>query len=284
MKAILFALICFLPLASYAQKDAPLSAPDSIRLRRYKDTLNHTRLFSYKRQQYWDSALSVCPHKAYYWQQKGMPLLKQHKYELALPSLDSAVKYDPVAYTEYRAFCKCIFIKSYRSAITDFEAAERISPGAGVMDHTYDFYKGLCYLQLDMFDSAYYCIQKSIAGQQKAHGESWVHYIELFYLGIVYYEKGDLQNAIASFDKSLLQYKRFSDAKYYKALCLVQLHRNKEALTTILEAADDLKEGYTINEDNVYYEIYPYQINQGFYMRFAIEEIQLLNEDDSKKR
>lgn len=57
------------------------------------------------------------------------------------------------------------------------------------------------------------------------------------------------------------QYKQFSDAKYYKAKALDYLGKFEEASILIKEAKNDFEEGYTINEDNVLYEVYPYQIN-----------------------
>jgi tetratricopeptide (TPR) repeat protein len=260
--------------AAQAQKD--ITAADSVRLHRYMDSLNHCRLFSYKRQRYWDSALSIRPTKAYWWQQKSIPLMKQHKYEIAMRYVDSAVKYDKGRYLDYRAFCKCIFQKSYRAALADFEEADKLSHGAGVMDHTYDFYKGLCYLQLNIIDSALYALNTSIDGQRAQHGDSWVHYLDLFYLGIIYYDMENYNKAIECFDKSMLQYAHFSDAKYYKALSLLQLHRSKEALPVIMDADKDYKEGYTINEDNSLYEIYPYQINQRYYLDHAVKDIQAI--------
>jgi len=77
-----------------------------------------------KRQLYIDSALNIVPKASQLWQQKAMPLFKQKKYEIAMPFLDSAVKYDKTKHwLEYRAFIKCIFQKSYRAAIKDFNLA-----------------------------------------------------------------------------------------------------------------------------------------------------------------
>src|SRR5699024_2509890 len=58
---------------------------------------------------------------AYLWQQKAMPLFKQRKYEAGMEFIDKAVQYDPERWQDYRAFIKCIFAKTYREAIIDFE-------------------------------------------------------------------------------------------------------------------------------------------------------------------
>ena len=52
----------------------------------------------------------------------------------------------------------------------------------------------------------------------------------------------------------------FSDAKYYKAICLMRLKKYKESKTTMEAAKRDAQLGNTINEANAIYEPYPYQV------------------------
>lgn len=275
IKYLFFSIIIILSIASIAQ-GSPASHADSLKARSYWDSANYSPLYSQQRQLYLDSALAILPGYAYWWQQKSHPLFKQHKYQVGLPYIDSAVKYDKDKYLDYRAYMKCIFQKDYIGAIKDFEGARGLHGVSGVMDHSYDFYEGLCYLQLDKFDSAEYLINKSIAAVRNKLGDSWVNSTEWFYMGIVTYEKQDLDSAIACFDKAITIYKNFSDAKYYKAICLMKQHKNKEALEIMLQADADLKEGYTIIEDGVPYELYPYQINQKYYVNNMVKYLQEL--------
>jgi len=208
-----------------------------------------------------DSAVKADPHNAYFWQQKGMFLFKEKKYELGLPYLDSAVKYNKGEdYLEYRAFMKCIFQRSYRSAIVDFNKAKIENPDGFIMDHEFDFYLGICYLQLNQFDSAETLFTRCIEKEKIRNGETWVHYMNWFYKGIALMEKGSYAKSIDCFDHAIGLYKRFSDAKYYKAICHYRLKDSEKALALFKEAQADLKEGYTINEDNVIYETYPHQV------------------------
>ena len=68
------------------------------------------------------------------------------------------------------------------------------------------------------------------------------------------------KEAIVEFDKSLKQYTRFSDAKYYKAMCFGRLNKKEEFKSLMEESKVDKNMGYTISEDNSVYEPYPYQI------------------------
>lgn len=279
MKSLLTLLTIALSFPSMAQEKAIKSDKD-----RFEDSIfNHymkdgawkTPIFSRKRERYIDSALAILPHVAYLWQQRGMPLLKQNKYELAMAYFDSAVKYDAKQWLDYRATMKCIFAKNYRGALADFDAARALNGNTSVMDHPYDFYSALCYLQLNQFDSAEIflrkCINRTI--NDKSRGENWVHYVHWFYLGIARFEQEDYITAIEYLDRSMKDYPHFSDAGYYKAICLMRLKQPKEALPVIRQAKEDADKGYTLNEDQAYYETYPYQVKK-YYLKGIVDWIE----------
>lgn len=222
--------------------------------------------FSREWQIYLDSAIQMNPTVAYYYQQKAMPLFKQRKYETGMPFLNKAVQLDSLQYIDYQAFMKCIFSKDYSGAIKDFSLSKKIKGEfAHVMDHSYDFYTGLCYLQLNDFKKAVDHITRSIDYTKKTSGNSWVHYLDLFYLGIAYMELQNYQEAIKFFDQSLAVYTNFSDAEYYKAFSVAKLAKFDAATELLKQSAAHFKQGYTINEDNVYYEKYPYQVYPYFF-------------------
>lgn len=250
-----------------------LSAQDSARINYYWGMANRVRLGSQQRQLYLDSALAIAPWNARMWQQKAMPLSKALKHELAAPYLDSAVKYNPKRYMDYRAFMKCIFRRHYADALKDFHAAKALNGSAYVMDHPYEFYMGLCHLQLNNYDSAKYMFQKCIADRQKKFGDDWVHYIHPFYLGIVYYETGEIDSAISCFDVAAKLNATFPDAKLYKAFCFSGRGAYKEALDLLYEAEELQNKGHSMNEDNARYVWYPYQMRPS-YLQAAIRSLE----------
>jgi len=217
-------------------------------------------MYSIEWQQEIDKGLAKDSTIAYLWQQKAMPMFKQGKYEAGMTFLNKAVKYKPEEWLEYRAFIKCIFAKTYKAAIEDFELCKQKYGNSVVMDHTYDFHIGLCQLQLNEFKKAEQTFEKDIEFQTKTHGEGFVHHLDLFYLGISKFENRKLEEAIEAFDKALQLYPQFADAQYYKANCLGRLGNKEEALALIEIATKNGNEGYTINEDNAIYERYPYQM------------------------
>lgn len=205
-----------------------------------------------------DEGLKEDSTVAYFWQQKAMPYFKFRKYEVGMKYLNKAVLYDEKSWLSYRGFIKCIFAKTYKEAIKDFEKCLKNEGNSYVMDHTYQFHIALCNLQLNEFEKAEAIFEKDIEEQEKEWGEA--HYLDLFYYGISKYEQGKWEEAIKEFDKSLEQYNKFSDVKYYKAICLGRLKMFVESRLLFEESKVDKSEGYSINEDNSVYEYYPYQI------------------------
>lgn len=218
-------------------------------------------VFSRERDRLMDSAIKYDHQEAYYWQQKAMPLLKMKKYELAMMYIDSAVKYDRTHHwAEYRASMRCIFQKSYTKAIQEFQELKKVYPKGVVMDHSYDFHIGLSYLQLNQFDSAFQYIKSSVDEMELKFKQG--HYTEYFYLGIIEYERENFIPAMTYFDLALKYYSRYSDAKYYKARCLQRLNRHDEASKLFEEAKRDFEVGKSFQEDQIYYEEYPYQVKK----------------------
>lgn len=171
------------------------------------------QMYSQEWQEEIDKGLAKDSTIAYLWQQKAMPLIKQGKYEVGIEYLDKAVKFDRRKWQDYRAFTKCIFAKTHREAIKDFENyKERFGHGY-VMDHTYDFYIGLSYLQLNEFEKAEAVFKEDFDRQLKENGKDWLHHLDLFYYGISKYELKKYEEAIELFDLALEIYPRFSDVQ-----------------------------------------------------------------------
>lgn len=196
---------------------------------------------------------------AYLWQQKAMPYFKMRKYEIGMPLIDKAVKYDAKRWQPYRAFIKCVFAKTYRAAIADFQDCISKYGNNYEMDHTYSFYIGISYLQLNEFKKAEETLQNDINAQIEKQKEA--HFIDWFYLAIAQYEQQKWAEAIESFNQSLQVYENFADAQYYKAIAMARSGYPSETTQKLLnDAIENGKKGYTINEDNAIYEMYPYQL------------------------
>lgn len=217
--------------------------------------------YTYEWQECLDQGVKKDSTIAYLWQQKGMPYLKQQKYEVGLKYIDKAVKFDAKRYLPYRGFVKCIFAKDYRGAIADFQRCLEEEGNLYVMDHTYNFYIGLSHLQLNEFKIAEEIFREDIRKQEEQFGEA--HYLDVFYFGIAQYEQKKWDNAICTFEKALKYYSNFSDAKYYLAISYWRIGDSDKYEELIAEGKEDAVSGYTINEGNAVYEKYPYKVMWG---------------------
>jgi tetratricopeptide (TPR) repeat protein len=218
-------------------------------------------LFSKERIDWTDSALKYLPQDAYLWQQRSMPFIKQMKYDISIRYMDSAVKYNWDKYIGYRGFLKCVFQKDYAGALNDLRLAKAAHPEGEEMDHPYDYWMALCYLQLCQYDSAEMRMQHCV-DRDKAVGHDWGNYLHTFYLGVAQFEREKFDEAMANFDLTLARHKDFADAKYYKALCLSHSQQREPALALLEQSLKDLKAGHSFTEDSSPYERYPYQITE----------------------
>lgn len=207
-----------------------------------------------------DKGLEVDSTIAYLWQQKAMPYFKAKKYEVGMQYIDQAVKYNREEYQPYRAFIKCIFSKRYKEAILDFEDCIKRYGDNYVMDHTYNFYIAISYLQLNEFENAELLLESYVNENFKNLGEEWGHPTALFYLGISKFELKKYSEAIHQFDRALNLHPDLLEAYYYKMICLKNLNEKEKVKECYNKFSKAYKLGYSINEDNAIYETYPYQL------------------------
>lgn len=153
-----------------------------------------------------------------------------------------------------------MFSKNYKAAIIDFEECLTRWGDSYEMDHTYTFYIGLSYLQLNEFDKAEQYFLRAVEKQKEVFQD--IHHVDLFYLGIVCFEQKRYQEAIAYFDKAIAEYKEFSDAYYYKGVTQYKMKDIEAARQSFVEFDKYQKMGYSINEANAIYEPYPYQVRK----------------------
>jgi tetratricopeptide (TPR) repeat protein len=206
-----------------------------------------------------DSAIKIYPEDAQLWREVATSYFKSGLYAPAMKYINKAVELDPQAWLSYRAFMKCIFLKDYQQAITDFKAALALKNQMYEMDHTFYFYTSISYLKLNRLDSANYYMNLS-AKEQLSNGKSSAHYVDLFYWGLIKHKQKNYAQALMYYNNALAQYSSFPDALYYKAVILLQQKKKKEALALLKLAEQKLQSGYRLNEDNEIYVNYPYQI------------------------
>lgn len=197
------------------------------------------------------------------WQRRALPYWKIRKYNVALDYYNKAVQYDRQGYLGRRGYLNCIFSKDYKNAIKDFDNASAEFGEGFENDHTYNFYRALCYLQLNQYDKAEEYINQDLSFIEKKFGKDWISPSAYFYLGIIKYEKRDYKAAVSAFDLALKLQPKFSDALYYKAICLQKINKDIDQFKSLMnEVLGYYASGNSISENGALYEKYPYQISK----------------------
>jgi hypothetical protein len=143
MKKILFLLAFHFAIATFGQANEELNKKKQEAIIEEFLT-NGAQKYNYNYQMAeWqkclDEGLGKDSTVARLWQEKAMPYFKARKYEIGMTYVDKAVLYDRKEYLPYRAFIKCIFAKTYKESIIDFEQCRKEFGNNYVMDHTYNF-------------------------------------------------------------------------------------------------------------------------------------------------
>lgn len=258
---ILYLSLIFVPLFGYSQNKIDCSSKnvqDSLlelySQKAWKLGYNHPSWITS-----WDSLIAICPNIAEAYREKAIPFLKSGAYSSAFELEDKAVELDPKSWIAYRGFLHCIFTKNYEKALTDFEAAEKLTPGASVMDHSYSFFTGLSYLGLANLSMAEQSFIRDIEQQRKGTGND-VHFNSLLYLGIVRLEMKKFELAEKDLKDCIRYYAQLPEANYYLAMTL-KATGNPDAEVYFNKAKQYYQQGYKINEDNEVYVNYPRQIS-----------------------
>ncbi|MBK7669754.1 MAG: tetratricopeptide repeat protein [Sphingobacteriaceae bacterium] len=78
--------------------------------------------------------------------------------------------------------------------------------------HSYRFYISLCHLQLNEFEKAEQILRNDFEKTIRERGENGIHFLDLFYMGIIQYELRNYDKAISFLTKLIKDYNKFSDA------------------------------------------------------------------------
>jgi tetratricopeptide (TPR) repeat protein len=219
---------------------------------------------------YLDSILAICPDIAEAYQLKAVPAIKNGEYIKAYMLDEKAAQLDSQQFIPYLGFLLCIFTKDYQGAITHFNESVRILPGGDVMDHSFYFYLGICYLKLRQFSQAEKNFSLDISSQKTVNPAGEVHFNSILYMGLLKMECYQADSALMYFKDCLRIYQDLPEANYYLALIYKQKNKSDSAVKYLEIAQQSLQDGYSMNEDNQFYVNYPYQITQ-------YEIVELLN-------
>lgn len=196
-------------------------------------------------------------HEAY--MGRSVPYNKRGEHATGFAMLNKAVELAPKEHLGYRAFVKLYMMHDYEGALRDCLRLDSLTAFAkpGVWGEEMDVVIGLCYLQLGDYKTAKTRISASIKDITRKHGKQWNPSRSFLYLGIALMKDKQYAEAIRTFDELIHVNATYSEAYYYKALCLEAINDHKKAETTLQKCRQVFEKHGA--ERNPYFEM-PYQL------------------------
>jgi tetratricopeptide (TPR) repeat protein len=208
-----------------------------------------------------DSLLVVCPNSAGLWGDKAVVHIVRGQYIEGFRYLEKAVELNPIYYLGYRAWYRMRYLHDYDGAIRDLDQLEKVAGHTLVYvvnSHMY-MLKGTAYKEMGNYEKALELYNIAIEEQISSKGAEWVGMYDYLYRGVVKYQMGDHDGAIADFDLETKQFESLADTYYYRGLAYAATSRKDEARLD-LERAKELMlslgqkrwEGYVTLPDEVF--------------------------------
>ncbi|BDS11812.1 tetratricopeptide repeat protein [Aureispira anguillae] len=182
--------------------------------------------FTKKFQEVHDEAIAIDSTFAYAYREKSVAYLKSGDFITWKELVDKAVYYNPKDNLAYRGWCRYQFFGDYKGAIEDIEALEKLVDydiGHSVNgDYHLTVAKALWYKAIGRSLKALDLIEGYLENSENAAG-----IYDYLHLGVLYFEQGKYQAAIAAFEKQEA-WNNIADSHYYKALALEALDSPQE--------------------------------------------------------
>jgi len=191
-----------------------------------------------------DSCIAICPYYSFPYYEKAAVYLKSGNFLKWDYNINMAYKYDPITTLPYRASCRAKYFADYEGAISDInELDSLVDYDIGYTNlGTYHLlvWKGLCYKNLEMFDTAIEIINEYIQNNRDVIG-----YYDYLHLGVCYQELGRHEKALECFDKQ----RNFADLAenwYYSAISFKALNNPDKFMESLNKAQDYMNRKQTL--------------------------------------
>lgn len=195
---------------------------------------------SRKSQQYYDSAIRICPDYAEAWRAISIPYLKRGDLYTWRKYLDKAVSLKPRLFLGIRGWCLFKFLRDYEGALHDLQSFDTLTAfhPSYSGDGNYHLYvvMAICYRELGNYQQAFHYFSLGIDSIVAQQGEKWVGLSDHLHRAVTKMRTKDYAGALADLDRQIKRYDNYAEIYYYQGLILQLMHRNKEALIPLQKA------------------------------------------------
>ncbi|OQP59555.1 hypothetical protein A3860_37210 [Niastella vici] len=191
-------------------------------------------------QQYYDSAIRVCPDYAEAWSEISVPYLKRGDFYNWRKYLDKAVALKPYPYLGTRGWCRFKFLRDYEGALKDlrrFDTLSGFNPSYSG-DGNYHLYNvmALCERELGNYRQALQYFTLGIDSMRTKQGDAWVGFSDFLHRAVTKMRIKDYTGALSDLDQQMKKYDNYAEIYYYQGLVFEAIHREKEAMTSLEKA------------------------------------------------
>ncbi|GJM35512.1 MAG: hypothetical protein DHS20C18_45130 [Saprospiraceae bacterium] len=199
------------------------------------------------RQNMLDTLIALNPNVESYYRQKSIAHSHIGDFHLAFPLMEKAAALQPESALFYYCWLLTYEYRDYNRALVRLEQYDQLTPDQTdvVWGRNIHFLKGLVRKQLGHQQMAVQEFTTCIAEDGKN-----VYTYAYVYRGICYAELKAYDKALADFDTAIEDYAKCTMAYYYKAMTLLKMHRQEEAIILLHQAEELLKQGYKETNSN----------------------------------
>lgn len=193
-----------------------------------------------KSQQYYDSAIRICPDYAEAWHEISVPYLKRGDFFTWRKYMDRAVALKPYPYLGTRGWCRWKFLRDYEGALTDlrrFDTLSQFHP-SNSGDGTYNLYivMALCERELGHYPQAFHYFSLGIDSVLAQQGDKWIGFLDYLHRAVTKMRISDYPEALRDLERQIKKYDNFAEIYYYQGLILHLMNLDKDALTSLEKA------------------------------------------------
>ena len=200
-----------------------------------------------KSQQYYDSAIKVCPDYADAWHEISVPYLKRGDFLTWRKYLDKAVSLKPQLYLGSRGWCRFKFLRDYEGALSDLQKLDTLTgfnPSYSG-DGNYHLYNvmALCERELGNYQKALHYFSLGIDSMLAQKGEAWIGFSDFLHRAVTKMRMKDYAGALTDLNRQMKKYDNYAEIYYYQGLIFNATGRKQEAAASFDKAKTLMSSG-----------------------------------------
>lgn len=192
------------------------------------------------------------PNNAWGWRELGVPYLKRGMARQAYEYYSKAVKYDPLEWQGYMAYCWLFFYRDYDTAIKHSNGCDAFTND--FVDYpqstSVDYMRGISYLGKSQIDSALYYLEKHLEFEKESTGIAYIEPVNFAALSQAYLQNNEFDKTIKTLKQGLEYNENTASLHYHLAAALLRKGENNKAkyhldqAEKLIASEDILKRGY----------------------------------------